>query len=633
MQLDDSCGPLVSENRMRERIGMKSKLLGALALMSLVGVLYVMQTTPENPTADAAVGTIDALNVGTCLTTSEDVFGDVDCGLADESKDWEVREEVIEVSTLYATYAHDPKTASDEPRAILTHSDLLKISIHDSGRDKRTGVLIPGASYPQVSSSGVPVPETIPDALSDLIKGNLEDDDLDVPMTSGSVAFSQPNVEVYDRESTSGLEESIIDSSGSSTLNFKKISATSGSFPAMDIDGSIRFYGCETTGNAPCTSYKVLTDISVDEDASQGNLDGALAPWLVVLANVPSDKNLLISAIYYETSEKEDLIGGQKSGGTSDVVFTQDEKDDDESLLVRVVSDGDETEQDLFLTETDRFTGRYEGFVQLTDANGDGRSSTSNSRNDWGLQVKDATSASEAHAAVIGVESGPVMIEYRDSDGRNRTLRIEIDREPPVIQIDGPQNGSSSDDHTPDFFGTIEDNDAGLAQDSFRLVVDNDADEGSHEDNGFVVDKPSASNVVGPANGNVTHLGEYSGYTDAAPTFGEVDAADLYDLGKEACDTRPSCHITSDSYDDGDNSATFDDSIRMNLQEGSGGDAETRDKEFAIDFQAYVMDMAGNIGFSDSDVANPRFINDLGEEDSKEPNVLGVLLSPHHQFG
>ena len=51
-----------------------------------------------------------------------------------------------EVSTLYATYAYDPKTASDEPRVIMQDADLIKISISDSGRDKRTGVLIRGAS-------------------------------------------------------------------------------------------------------------------------------------------------------------------------------------------------------------------------------------------------------------------------------------------------------------------------------------------------------------------------------------------------------------------------------------------------------------------------------------------------------
>ena len=55
----------VSEIRMRERISMKSKMLGALALMTLIGALFVMQSAERyTPTADAATGTIDALNVG-----------------------------------------------------------------------------------------------------------------------------------------------------------------------------------------------------------------------------------------------------------------------------------------------------------------------------------------------------------------------------------------------------------------------------------------------------------------------------------------------------------------------------------------------------------------------------------------
>ena len=141
----------VSEIRMRERISMKSKMLGALALFTLIGALFIMQSAGNSPpTVDAATGTIDALNVGTCLATDAALFEDDGCLLAkgrDTAMDgaaWEVREEVTEVSDLYATYAYDPKTASNEPRVILQDSDLIKISIADSDRDKRTGVLIRG---------------------------------------------------------------------------------------------------------------------------------------------------------------------------------------------------------------------------------------------------------------------------------------------------------------------------------------------------------------------------------------------------------------------------------------------------------------------------------------------------------
>ena len=89
--------------------------------------------------------------------------------------------------------------------------------------------------------------------------------------------------------------------------------------------------------------------------------------------------------------------------------------------------------------------------------------------------------------AVLGVESGPVTIEYRDTDGRTRSLRIEIDRQPPMIQITSPANGSSGDDHTPDYNGSIEDTESGIVGDSFRLVVDNDVDAPGGDNDDFVL--------------------------------------------------------------------------------------------------------------------------------------------------
>ena len=51
--------------------------------------------------------------------------------------------EVGEVATVYATYAHDPKTAADNPRAVLKNSNLIKISISDPDRNLQTPVLLP----------------------------------------------------------------------------------------------------------------------------------------------------------------------------------------------------------------------------------------------------------------------------------------------------------------------------------------------------------------------------------------------------------------------------------------------------------------------------------------------------------
>ena len=122
--------------------------------------------------------------------------------------------------------------------------------------------------------------------------------------------------------------------------------------------------------------------------------------------------------------------------------------------------------------------------------------------------------------------------------------------------------------------------------------------------------------------GSVQRQADYVGYsTSGNDPFGVIDPRDLFDLGDDSCSrNQDRCFIEADSYDDGDSRGRFDDSIRLRLD----GD----DLEFGVDFQAFVVDLAGNVGFSDSDPRNPFFINDLGQEDSRDrdaPNVLGYL--------
>lgn len=697
---------------MRERISMKSKMLGALALFTLIGALFILQSAGTGPpTVNAAAGSIDALNVGTCLTTDDTVFkGDCDMLSNDDTgtdNDWEVREKIAKVTTLYATYAHDPKTASDEPRAILTDSDLLKISIADTGRDKRSGVLIGGGASVSVLTEDLDNvstnPET-PTTLGAAIKKDLDDGDgLNYPDAAQDIEYTPGDFNF----TVSGEDPvNTVSASGNKTINFGRRSGAEDFLPGdFDVENGavVRFFGCidkdndSTVGNndAPdgnCddageTIVNLKNYIEVDEDASNGEASGNTPPWLGINASVPADSEIVIYAIYYRTSDRENLVGGQKyhycdatldavyedadndqtdktnwrcktsdetvatpdihtpaenrDVSATNVVYTSDEKSDNDALLVLVKSDGDDTTQNLWLKETERFSGRYEGFVRLTDANGDGAAdeddtSTSNVneslRMDWGLDTKDGSeevdsddNLTSASAAVLGVESGPVTVEYRDSDGKKQTLRIEIDNTPPAVTVANPANGGSSGDQSPDFAGTLEDADSGLADKSFRLVVDNEVD-GDGKNDDFVVNKPTATGVTAGTAAVISHRGQYMGYSDNASTFGIVPASDLYQLGDDSCDNQADCYIESDEYDDGARRGTFDDSIRLDLQDG-GKDVDTRDKEFEIDFQAFVMDMAGNIGFSDADAANPRLINGLGEKDStKRKQITGNIL-------
>ena len=125
---------------------LSSRILTALAVLILaVAVVAVRAGSPG--TVQAATGDIGVLNVGTCYTTDDDAFGVADCDDGDtnseedgnEGYDVAGRDSITEVDNVFATYAIDPKTSGDQPRAILKNADLIKISIDDKGRDKRTG--------------------------------------------------------------------------------------------------------------------------------------------------------------------------------------------------------------------------------------------------------------------------------------------------------------------------------------------------------------------------------------------------------------------------------------------------------------------------------------------------------------
>ncbi len=612
----------------------KWTLLGIALVVSIAFGMFGVQISGYGvQRADAATGVIDALNVGACLATDASVFEDDTCHLSNRSDGWEIRDEIEDARTLYATYAHDPKTAWDEPRAILEDTDLLKISIYDPDRDKRIGVLVRGEGHAEI--------------VGDLaeIRRLLRNRDL-IASDEDTVFETGTRLTVRDSNGVA-----TIPTSGSRTLNFEFGS----SYQPMDGDSNIRFFGC-VTDLAACSLSSSgddrLTDVSgslqVDEDRVSGSVSPSVAPWLAVNASVPAGKDVLIHAIFYETSGREEMVGDQsyyyctngddptrerndvwrcgsseaeELDGGGDVQYTSNEIDGNDQLLLLASSDGDRQAVNLHLTETGLFTGRYEGYVRLTDTNGDGRYSSSDTQStNWGARVRDAVGSGESDAAVLGVASGPLTIEYRDSGGRRRTLRIAIDYEPPRIEIDQPRHGASSDDQSPDFIGSFDDNDSGLARDSFRLVVDNNADSSRN----FALDRIVPTfNVRGSGpNGSVSRREDYVGYsTSSDDPYGVIDPRQLFDLGDDSCSrNQDRCYIEADNYQDGASSGRFDDSVRLRL----GGD----EQEFGVDFQAFVVDIAGNIGFSDADRDEPYFIDDLGQEDPRDrvqPNVLGYL--------
>ena len=111
---------------------LSSRILTALAVL-ILAVAVVAVRAGSTGTVEAATGTISVLNVGTCYTTDTDVFGLGECDDGDggmtptkmattrvtRSKRTASRGlRITKVDTVYATYAIDPKTSGEEPRAI-----------------------------------------------------------------------------------------------------------------------------------------------------------------------------------------------------------------------------------------------------------------------------------------------------------------------------------------------------------------------------------------------------------------------------------------------------------------------------------------------------------------------------------
>ena len=683
---------------------LSSRILAALAVLILaVAVVAVRAGSPG--TVEAATGTIDVVNVGTCYTTSTDVFGLGDCDDGDGNQsdlagfnlgaNDNDPGEISEVGTVDATYSFDPKTAADSPRGILKNADLIKISIEDTGRDKRTPVLlrVGDASTELIAAQYAVVTETYKNIGIDAQKYVAEDlDTTEIDLVEAAdrgdntadtvVEFTDADGvktyhladDMYWGDSASAYAENPGEDTG--------LGGVGGPAPGNeglkiqinpddtddDVDGvqtavqylpmhsgdgaAFKFYGfIDANDSNTLDGQETFQDLSSalepDEDQGSGrNSDDVgepVAPWLTVAV---LDANAVLQYVVYHTSEREVLAGGRKLGdydGTNNPAldmqpaFTADEgadtdpPTDDVALKVQAKADGNVTTQDLWLMETGRFTGRYEGYLRLTDPDGDGGGESV--RTDWGLQLDDATDESLDGAAVLGVQSGPVVIEYQDTDGKPRTLPITIDTVPPTVQIDLPAHDSRGRDTTPAFAGAYSDADSGLREDSFRLYVDNfnDKNESGGDDDGnntlaldLTVDEADdPSGYVAKTPVAIRSTDDYKGYVEGEGQFGVLEHTKIYGLEDSKTDI---LHIEGDRHADGSATGTFSDSVRIRLLDADG---EISEYNNTIDFHALVADVAGNVGFSDSDDSGPRLINDYGkapdDDDVRKTGKYNVL--------
>ena len=636
---------------------LSSRILTALAVLILaVAVVAVRAGSPG--TVEAATGTIDVVNVGTCYTTDEEVFGVSDCNDGDEDAYLVAgRDDIVEVGTVYATYAFDPTTAADDPRGILTNSDLIKISIQDSERDRRTPVLLATSAVDAAALDTFQLDDDL--TTADVLDDEVVSDDLAVVRKDFEGIKPDNRTFRWQRRGAEG--DFAFDSTGGvfiSGITITKGNAEDDYRPMFVVEGDdspISLYGTvagltDTTKNG---FQKINNYLAIDEDVGSGRVDdetgnseAEVAPWFSVKASIDVGATVTLQYVVYLTSERETLIGGESVGDYKATVnapdFTTSEKNaTSATITLEARSDGGQGlgNVNLWMRETSRFSGRYEGFLRLTDENGDGGNPATN----WGLDVQHATGHgdSDAEVAVVGIESGPVVIAYKDTDGSNVLHSIEIDTVAPAVQIDSPAQDSQIQDTSPEFAGSYTDDDSGLREDSFRLYIDHTNDimengiagnvaldlrvDGTTDsaDNRYgLVEVKSPATVIESTN-------DYGGF--AAPSrFGVIGHADVFNVPAQAGDrpTTPAAEreyqtVEGDDHDDGAFTGSFGDSARISFDPNT----KTGDYNNTIDFQALVADRAGNIGFSDSDDEGPRFINDYGEKtddrNTERYNVLG----------
>ena len=695
---------------------LSARILTALAVLAFA-VAIVAGARSASDDVSAATGTIDALNVGACTTTNADVFELANCTQKTAFYQQTEIEDIIEVPSLYATYAHDPKTAAEAPRAIIQDGDLIRISVTDQDRDRRDPVLITTTEDALRTRDGDPfTARTAGDATADppvlptLDRLTVTPDDPDteadetvnIPAIVAKAVFGDetktddlPDLEQeVEFDSEAGADETHFENSGTYEVVFEKDTGEDDDFKAIasaEDRGVVKFFGRVDDGNAatgddcdvgpandcitgPGPFMDIGSFITLDEDVISGGPD--TQPAMVLNVSVPalSGAEVQLQLIYYETSGFEYIEGGDKcfedpdatedDDATTDVdearramkqaACSSKEIEDGASFVLHAESDEDaaDDKRHLALVETGRFSGRFQGYVRLTDADGQG----GDPRGNWGLtrgngkyddaadNDNDGMDDSNPSVAVLGVGSGPVTITYKDSGGATRRYDIEIDIEAPTIQIDSPAHNGRSDDEKPSFIGSMNDTDSGLAADSFQLTIDNRPTQNDQSGNngtipGQVMFIDSGVDGTGSdGDGQVRRRLEYTGFGADNKTFGVIGPdgdggykAQIYRL--EGTGSRPERDyhsLDADDFDDGAPDGEFNQEVEIDFDEAT--DEANFVFNDAIDFQAAVRDLAGNIGFSDSDAIKPRFIDALGEEKQTDRdkgarlhNVLGFF--------
>ena len=279
---------------------LSARILTALAVLAFT-VAIVAGARSATDEVSAATGTIDALNVGVCTTTNADVFGLSDCGQLNADDEREQKaffqqgelDDLIEVETLFATYAHDPSTAAEAPRAILTDGDSVLISITDPGRDRRDPVLVTTVGETPDDDDGIEeVAGTPPTIMFRVGEDDTTTEDIDesmIPKTTvadtvgvkpGELPTIEQQVEFNGADDLGGTAGSTYINSGTYEIIWERETDEEDDFKPIAPDGVVKFFGRVDDGIAGVEDgdkndgfgpfKNIGSNIALDEDVISG---------------------------------------------------------------------------------------------------------------------------------------------------------------------------------------------------------------------------------------------------------------------------------------------------------------------------------------------------------------------------
>ncbi len=304
---------------------------------------------------------------------------------------------------------------------------------------------------------------------------------------------------------------------------------------------------------------------------------------------------------------------------------------------VNVESDSG-TEHTFTLKETGSDTGIFEGLIKLISDTPGGDDDDIEGTTVAGTTVVNDSTVSPLDAIYIFANDGDnVKVTYEDQtdeDGTttnvdpqtsDRDATVKVDAEAPEISIDSPAENDVALDNEPDVLGTVTDDAAGLDVSESHLAVD-----GLGNTNAIVNDQASNRIILNNVrnaerNYNSVRANPYPEGTTI--TWAGADSADALVSGDDVVD--------DSDFEDGDgviNTVDFEIKDKDYTVANENSDQYVR-------YQLYFVDVAGNIGITDSeddeDDPQPHFFlideSSISEDDwdavsgknSNDPAVTG----------